>query len=46
MKVRLEMGREALFCYPCLLLVCDRTDRESYFRRSPCLGTQERDENS
>jgi Uma2 family endonuclease len=37
MKVRLEIGGQTLFYYPDLLLSCDKTDREPYFCRSPCL---------
>ena len=37
MKVRLEIGGQTLFYYPDLLLSCDPQDRETYFRRAPCL---------
>ena len=37
MKVRLGIGGQTLFYYPDLLLSCDKTDRDAYFRRSPCL---------
>ena len=37
MKVRLEIADQTLFYYPDLLLSCDTTDREPYFRRFPCL---------
>jgi Uma2 family endonuclease len=37
MKVRLRMADQDIFYYPDLLLSCDPADRETYYRRSPCL---------
>jgi Uma2 family endonuclease len=37
MKVRLNIAGQSVFYYPDLLLSCDPTDRESYFRSRPCL---------
>ncbi len=37
MKVRLRVNQQELVYYPDLLLSCDPTDRETYFRRAPCL---------
>lgn len=38
MKLRLEVpGDETFFYYPDLMLACDPTDREPYYRRRPCL---------
>ena len=38
MKVRIEHEGDDWFYYPDLVLVCDRSDRESpYYRRNPCL---------
>jgi Uma2 family endonuclease len=37
MKVRLNIGGDDIFYYPDLLLTCDPTDRETYFRARPCL---------
>jgi Uma2 family endonuclease len=37
MKVRLIIGGDDIFYYPDLLLACDPTDRETYFRARPCL---------
>ena len=37
MKIRLNIGGDDIFYYPDLLLSCDPTDRETYFRSSPCL---------
>ena len=37
MKVRLNIAGQEMFYYPDLLLSCDPTDREIYFRRHPCL---------
>ena len=37
MKVRVEQMGETYFYYPDLLLSCDPQDRETYYRRNPCL---------
>ncbi|MBV5305686.1 MAG: Uma2 family endonuclease [Desulfobulbaceae bacterium] len=37
MKVRLKISGQDIFYYPDLLLSCDPTDRESYFRQAPCM---------
>lgn len=37
MKVRVEQVGETYFYYPDLLLSCDPHDRETYYRRNPCL---------
>ncbi|MFP4061946.1 MAG: Uma2 family endonuclease [Halochromatium sp.] len=37
MKVRLQIADQDIFYYPDLLLSCDPDDRETYYRRSPCL---------
>lgn len=37
MKVRLNIADKPIFYYPDLLLSCDPTDREAYFRVRPCL---------
>ena len=37
MKVRLQIARQEIFYYPDLLLSCDPDDRETYYRRRPCL---------
>lgn len=37
MKVRLTIAGKSVFYYPDLLLACDPTDREPYFRSCPCL---------
>jgi Uma2 family endonuclease len=37
MKVRLKISGQDIFYYPDLLLSCDATDRETYFRQHPCL---------
>lgn len=37
MKVFLKISGQDIFYYPDLLLSCDPTDRESYFRQAPCL---------
>ena len=37
MKVRLRIGGDDIFYYPDLLLSCDKTDRETYYRTRPCL---------
>ena len=37
MKVRLNISRQDIFYYPDLLLSCDPTDRETYYRSRPCL---------
>jgi len=37
MKVRLQIGGQDIFYYPDLLLSCDASDRETYFRQCPCL---------
>jgi Uma2 family endonuclease len=37
MKVRLSIAGEPVFYYPDLVLCCDPTDRETYYRRNPCL---------
>jgi len=37
MKVRLKIAGQDMFYYPDLLLSCDPSDRETYFRSRPCL---------
>jgi len=37
MKLQLEFARQTVFYYPDLILVCDPSDREIYFRTKPCL---------
>jgi Uma2 family endonuclease len=37
MKVRLNISGQDIFYYPDLLLSCEPTDRETYFRKQPCL---------
>jgi len=37
MKLRIEAAGQTAFYYPDLLLSCDPDDRETYFRRRPCL---------
>lgn len=37
MKVRLRIADQEIFYYPDLLLSCDPDDRETYYRRNPCL---------
>lgn len=37
MKVRLNISQQDIFYYPDLLLSCDPTDRETYYRSKPCL---------
>jgi Uma2 family endonuclease len=37
MKVRLKISGQDIFYYPDLLLSCEPTDREIYFRQAPCL---------
>ncbi len=37
MKVRLDIAGKSVFYYPDLLLSCDPSDRETYFRSRPCL---------
>ena len=37
MKVRLNIADKSVFYYPDLLLSCDPSDRETYFRSRPCL---------
>jgi len=37
MKVRLRIADQDIFYYPDLLLSCDPTDRETYYRSCPCL---------
>lgn len=37
MKVRLNISEQDIFYYPDLLLSCDPNDRETYYRRNPCL---------
>lgn len=37
MKVRLNISGQDIFYYPDLLLSCEPTDREPYFRKHPCL---------
>ena len=37
MKVRLKINQQDIFYYPDLLLSCDPTDRETYYRTKPCL---------
>ena len=37
MKVRLRIADQEIFYYPDLLLSCDPDDRETYYRRHPCL---------
>ena len=37
MKLRAQIAGQDIFYYPDLLLSCDPGDRESHFRRAPCL---------
>ncbi len=37
LKLRLTRGAVEIFYYPDLMLCCDPEDRESYYRRRPCL---------
>ena len=37
MKVRVDIAGKTSFYYPDLLLSCDPEDRETYYRRAPCL---------
>lgn len=37
MKVRLRINDQEIFYYPDLLLSCDSSDRETYYRTRPCL---------
>ena len=37
MKLRVDHADQTYFYYPDLLLACDPQDRESYYRRHPCL---------
>ncbi len=37
MKLRLNIADKPVFYYPDLLVACDSTDRETYFRSRPCL---------
>jgi Uma2 family endonuclease len=37
MKLRLSIADKPVFYYPDLLLACDPSDRETYFRCRPCL---------
>ena len=37
MKVRVDIADKTSFYYPELVLSCDPQDRETYFRRAPCL---------
>jgi Uma2 family endonuclease len=37
MKVRLRIAEQDIFYYPDLLLACDPSDREPYYRASPCV---------
>jgi Uma2 family endonuclease len=37
MKLRLEISGRLVFYYPDLLLACDPTDNDPYFRTRPCL---------
>lgn len=37
MKVRLRIAEQDIFYYPDLLLSCDPSDRETYYRGRPCL---------
>jgi Uma2 family endonuclease len=37
MKMRLNLNQRDIFYYPDLLLSCDPTDRETYYRTKPCL---------
>ena len=37
MKVYLNIGGEDIFYYPDVMVCCDPLDRETYFRKSPCL---------
>lgn len=37
MKLRVDHAEQTYFYYPDLLLACDPHDRESYYRRRPCL---------
>lgn len=37
MKVSLNIAGEDIFYYPDVMVCCDPLDRETYFRKSPCL---------
>ncbi|MFT4256615.1 MAG: Uma2 family endonuclease [Pseudoxanthomonas sp.] len=37
MKVRVDIADKTSFYYPDLLLACEPDDRETYYRRAPCL---------
>lgn len=37
MKVRLDFAGQEVYYYPDLLLVCDNSDRATYYRECPCL---------
>lgn len=37
MKVRLSISQQDIFYYPDVVLACDPTDRETYYRTRPCL---------
>jgi Uma2 family endonuclease len=37
MKVRLRISQQEIFYYPDLVLSCDPSDRETYYRSRPCL---------
>ena len=37
MKVRIQLQDKTIFYYPDLILSCDKNDRHTYFRISPCL---------
>jgi Uma2 family endonuclease len=37
MKVHIETQNQDIFYYPDVLVSCDENDRETYFRRRPCL---------
>ena len=37
MKLRMQIAGQDIFYYPDVLLSCDPGDRETHFRRSPCL---------
>ncbi|MDX9766771.1 MAG: Uma2 family endonuclease, partial [Ectothiorhodospiraceae bacterium] len=37
MKLRVDAAGDTAFYYPDLLLACDPTDRETYYRSRPCL---------
>ncbi|SMP66724.1 Endonuclease, Uma2 family (restriction endonuclease fold) [Desulfonatronum zhilinae] len=37
MKVRIQLQGKTIFYYPDLILSCDKNDRHTYFRTSPCL---------